>query len=59
MLTHRNIDKEDYKNKISLILNELTKNNIPYTRILKEYCFLDDNIEVDNTWLSTYNLIRD
>ena len=55
MLTHRNIDKEDYKNKISLLLKELNKYNISYTRVLKEYCFLDDNIEVDSPWLSTYN----
>ena len=55
MLTHRNVDKDEYKNIISLLLKELTKYNIPYTRILKEYCFLDDNIEVDSPWLSTYN----
>ena len=55
MLTHRNIDKEDYKKEISLLLKELNKYNISYTRVLKEYCFLDDNIEVDSPWLSTYN----
>lgn len=55
MLTHRNIDKEKYKNKLSLILKELNNYNISYARVLKEYCFLDDNIDVDNPWLSTYN----
>ena len=55
MLTHRNDDKEDYKNNICSIIKELTKYNISYTRVLKEYCFLDDNIEVDSPWLSTYN----
>ena len=55
MLTHRNTDKEDYKINISSFIIELNKYNISYTRVLKEYCFLDDNIEVDSPWLSTYN----
>ena len=55
MLTHRCSNKEDYKNNICSIIKELTKYNISYTRVLKEYCFLDDNIEVDRPWLSTYN----
>lgn len=55
MLTHRNNDKTDYKNKIGLILEELNKYNIPYTRVLKEYCFLDDNLSIDSPWLDTYN----
>ena len=54
MLTHRNTDKEDYKINISSIIKELNKYNISYTRVLKEYCFLDDNIEVDSPWLCTY-----
>ena len=55
ILTHRNTNKIDYENKIGHLLKELNKYNISYTRVLKEYCFLDDNIEVDSPWLSTYN----
>lgn len=55
MLTHRNINKDEYRRFIGLLLKELTKYNIPYTRVLKEYCFLDDNIGVDDRWLKAYN----
>ena len=55
MLTHRSLNKEDYKKYLGLILKELKNYNISYTRVLKEYCFLDDNLEVDSPWLSTYN----
>ena len=55
MLTHRCVDVHEYKNNITSIIKELTKYNISYTRVLKEYCFLDDNIEVDRPWLRTYN----
>lgn len=55
MLTHRSEDKAEYRRYIVLILKELDKYNIKYTRVLKEYCFLDDNLGVDNPWLNTYN----
>lgn len=55
MLTHRSLNKEDYKNYLGLILKELNKYKINYTRVLKEYCFLDDNLGVDSPWLDTYN----
>lgn len=55
MLTHRCSNKDEYKNNISSIIKELTNCNISYTRVLKEYCFLDDNLEIDTPWLSTYN----
>lgn len=55
MLTHRCIDKDEYKYNIGSIIKELTNYNISYTRVLKEYCFLDDNIEVDDRWLKAYN----
>ena len=59
MLTHRSTNKEDYKKYLSLILKELNNYNIKYTRVLKEYCFLDDNLEVDSPWLDTYNLRKE
>lgn len=59
MLTHRSVNKEDYKKYLSLILKELNNYNIKYTRVLKEYCFLDDNLEVDNPWLDTYNFRKE
>ena len=55
MLTHRNEDKVEYRRFIGLILKELDKYDIKYTRVLKEYCFLDDNLGVDAPWLNTYN----
>ena len=55
MLTHRSLNKEDYKKSLSLILKELLNYNIKYNRVLKEYCFLDDNLGVDNPWSTTYN----
>jgi hypothetical protein len=55
MLTHRCSNKDEYKNNISSIIKELTNYNISYKRVLKEYCFLDDNIEVDDRWLKAYN----
>lgn len=62
MLTHRidnnNNDNKNiqiFKNNCELILKECTKNNLYIIRQLKEYCFCDDNIEVDNPWVKTYN----
>ena len=61
MLTHR-IDNNDnnkniqiFKNNCELILKECTKNNLYIIMQLKEYCFCDDNIEIDNPWVKTYN----
>ena len=54
MLTYRNPKISEYKEKISSIIKDLKDYNISYSTILKEYCFLDDNIGVDSPWLDTY-----
>ena len=57
MLTYRTDDLEKYKNRYFEIQYGLDKYNIKVKRKIKEYCFCDDNIEVDEPWLKTYNLI--
>ena len=48
---------EKYKNRYFEIQYELYKYNIEVKRKIKEYCFCDDNLKVDEPWLKTYNLI--
>lgn len=55
MLTHRSKDLNEYKSTLKLLIKDLEDNNIKCIRVLKEYCFLDDNIQVDDPWLNTYN----
>lgn len=55
MLTFRCTDLEEYKVTVRKIQKDLTEREIPIKRILKEYCFLDDNLAVDNPWLEKYN----
>lgn len=59
MLTYRCENKETYKHVLSKTLKDLEFEKILYTRVLKEYCFLDDNLEVDSPWLDTYNLRKE
>lgn len=54
MLTYRTTSMMDYKNKYYEVLCELSEQFIDVQRAIKEYCFCDDNLEVDTPWLSTY-----
>ena len=57
MLTYRTDNLEKYKQYFFGVQYALAKYNIEIKRKIKEYCFCDDNIEVDEPWLKTYNLI--
>jgi len=52
MLTFRADNLETYKNSYNEVLGYLKDYNV--IRKIKEYCFCDDNIYVDKTWLETY-----
>lgn len=53
MLTFRTNNIETYKSIYNEVLEALQDFNV--TRKIKEYCFSDDNIEVDTPWLETYD----
>ena len=52
MLTFRTDNIETYKYRYSEVLEYLE--DFTVIRKIKEYCFCDDNIEVDTPWLETY-----
>lgn len=54
MLTLRTNIIQEYKSELTSVLKYLKEHNISYSRILKEYCFLDDNIKVDDPWVNSY-----
>ena len=49
-LTLRTPDLNEFKKKIISIIKDLKDYNIAYDKIVKEFCFLDDNIELDKNW---------
>ena len=58
MLTYRVEDKEIFMKTLKELVKILIDKNIKYNRIIKEYCFSDDNIEVDDAWLDTYKELK-
>lgn len=56
MLTYRTNSIELYKHYVKNVMETLEEYDFKISRVIKEYCFCDDNIEVDSPWLNTYKI---
>lgn len=54
MLTHRTEDLNFFKSQYKDVLESLKEYNFKVIRDIKEYCFCDDNLSVDEPWLNQY-----
>lgn len=58
MLTFRSNDLEIYKLNYLAVLDTLKEYDFNTIRDIKEFCFCDDNLEVDSPWLDAYKDLK-